>query len=77
MKKKLTLTVETSAIRRLKSMAASQRTSVSGLLEEWSMRSAPPQRGALLGERLHARWAADPAIAGDPRLEFLLRKHTT
>jgi len=75
MKKKLTLTVEDSAIRRLKFMAAKQRTSVSGLLEQWSLLKTPPQHAPLLGQCLHARWAAKPASEADPRLEFLLQKH--
>jgi hypothetical protein len=74
MKTKLTLTVEDSAVRKLKSLAARRRTSVSALLEEWSARSIPAVSGPSLGQRLRGRWATR-STSGDPRLEFLLRKH--
>lgn len=73
-KTKLTLTVEAGAVRKLKSLAARRRTSVSALLEEWSARAIPAPSGPPLGKRLRGRWADRPA-SGDPRLEFLLRKH--
>ena len=74
MKTKLTLTVEAAAVRKLKSLAARRRTSVSALLEEWSARAVPAPSAPPLGQRLRGRWAGRPASA-DPRLEFLLRKH--
>ena len=74
MKTKLTLTVEAGAVRKLKSLAARRRTSVSALLEEWSARAVPAPSAPPLGQRLRGRWADRPA-SGDPRLEFLLRKH--
>lgn len=74
MKTKLTLTVEASAVRKLKSLAKRRRTSVSALLEEWSARSIPAPSGPLLGARLRGRWASR-STSGDPRLEFLLGKH--
>ena len=75
MKKKLTLTIEAGAIRRLKALAGRRRTSVSALLEQWSERAQQPAiSGPLLGGRLRGRWTSRRAPA-DPRLEFLLRKH--
>jgi hypothetical protein len=74
MKRKLTLTVEASAVRKLKSLAARRHTSVSALLEEWSARAIPAPTGPSLGQRLHGRWATR-SPSGDPRLQFLLRKH--
>ena len=75
MKKKLTLTIESGAIRRLKSLAGRRKTSVSALLEQWSERAThPASTGSLLGRRLRGRWKGR-ANAGDPRLEFLLGKH--
>jgi hypothetical protein len=74
MKTKLTLTVEAGAVRKLRSLAARRRTSVSALLEEWSARAVPSPSAPPLGQRLRGRWADRPA-SGDPRLEFLLRKH--
>lgn len=74
MKTKLTLTVEAGVVRKLKSLAARRRTSVSALLEEWSARAIPAPSGPSLGQRLRGRWAVRPT-SGDPRLEFLLRKH--
>lgn len=75
MKTKLTLTVEAKAVRKLKSLAARRRTSVSALLEEWSARAATAPSGPLLGQRLQGRWKTRSASVGDPRLEFLLGKH--
>jgi hypothetical protein len=75
MKTKLTLTVEAAAVRKLKSLAARRRTSVSALLEEWSARATTASSGPLLGQRLHSRWKTRSASVVDPRLEFLLRKH--
>ncbi len=74
MKTKLTLTVEASAVRKLKSLAQRHRTSVSALLEEWSARAIPAISGPSLGQRLHGRWVTR-STSGDPRLEFLLRMH--
>jgi len=73
MKTKLTLTVEASAVRKLKSLAQRHRTSVSALLEEWSARAIPAISGPSLGQRLRGRWVTR-STSGDPRLEFLLRK---
>jgi hypothetical protein len=77
MKKKLTLTIEAGAIRRLKSLAGRRKTSVSALLEQWSERAQQaPASGPLLGGRLRGRWTSHRAPT-DPRLDFLLRKHAT
>jgi|SanBayMetagenome_1026888.scaffolds.fasta_scaffold08857_4 hypothetical protein len=74
MKQKLTLTVESDAVHRLKSLATRRHTSVSALLEEWSARAAATPKKRRLGQRLRARWAGATS-EGDARLEFLLGKH--
>lgn len=77
MKKKLTLTIEEDAVRRMKRIAQRRKTSVSALFEQWSAQNTDASSGhSLLGERLKGKWQNDANVTeGDSRLAYLLEKH--
>lgn len=75
MKSKLTLSVKPEAVVRAKRLARERRISVSSLFEQWSMRGVETVGGKSLGARLRGRWKK-PLASEDPRLDYLLEKHT-
>jgi len=73
-KHKLTLTVDARAVQNLKRMASRRKTSVSALVERWGAQAGGFVPSKRLGDRLLGAWLARSA-QGDPRLDYLLRKH--
>ncbi len=76
MKTKLTLSVDPVAVSKVKRLAKRKGVSVSGLFEQWSMRTVDRAGDPPLGERLRGQWKGFVASDPDPRLEYLLEKHT-
>ena len=75
MKTKLTLTVDTESVAKIKRFAKRKGTSVSSLFEQWSIRTAAGDETPHLSSRLRGRWKSKSSHEGDPRLDFLLAKH--
>lgn len=75
MKTKLTLSIDPQALGAVKSHARSKGVSVSALFEEWSSRITAEAHAVSLGVRLRGQWQ-EGVDSSDPRLEFLLSKHS-
>ena len=77
MKAKLTLTVEREAVAKAKRLARKRGVSVSALFEQWSSTMAEAEEGRPpLGSRLRGRWKSAAKAKDDPRLDYLLEKHS-
>jgi len=74
MKTKLTLSVDSEVITRIKRLAGQRQTSVSRLFEEWSSRLSASESPVPLSDQLRGRWKQPPDGA-DARMEFLRAKH--
>jgi len=75
MKTKLTLSVDRTAVSRIKSLARRRGVSVSALFEDWTFQQTQAVARAPLSEQLQGRWKAAGFEKGDARLEYLLGKH--
>lgn len=76
MKTKLTLSVDPVAVSKVKRLAKRKGVSVSGLFEQWSMRMVDRTGDPPLGKRLRGQWKGSATSGPDPRLQYLLEKHT-
>ncbi len=76
MKTKLTLSVKPEAVVIAKRLARKRHVSVSSLFEQWSLNMAGQIPEKSFGSRLRGRWKKR-FPENDPRLEYLLEKHTS
>ncbi|MFY8215147.1 MAG: DUF6364 family protein [Chthoniobacterales bacterium] len=74
MKTKLTLSVDSEVVTRIKRLAGQRQTSVSQLFEEWSSRLSANASLLPLSDQLRGEWKQPPHDA-DARMEFLRAKH--